>query len=284
MDNTGFLQINVTDNENIPIENAKITLTYEGRPEDVVKNLSTNSSGQTENVELEAPPVTLSRTEDNIVQPYAEYAIVVEAENYEPLDISGIEVLSTANALQNVKLTRAFQVEEGSNIVIPAHTLYGYYPPKIAEAEIKPMNESGEIVLSRVVVPETVVVHDGSPSDSTAKDYYVSYTDYIKNVASSEIYATWSDATITANILAIMSFTLNRVCSVSDQPDVWQCVRRANDFEFFGLNCFTSFAHNIAKRNRGVEILNKSIELAADLGIRVVMVPGYDIYFGESTL
>lgn len=39
-----------------------------------------------------------------------------------------------------------------------------------------------------------------------------------------------------------------------------------------------------AKRNRGVEILNKSIELAADLGIRVVMVPGYDIYFGESTL
>ena len=153
MDNTGFLQINVTDNENIPIENAKTTLTYEGRPEDVVKNLSTNSSGQTENVELEAPPVTLSRTEDNIVQPYAEYAIVVEAENYEPLDISGIEVLSTANALQNVKLTRAFQVEEGSNIVIPAHTLYGYYPPKIAEAEIKPMNESGEIVLSRVVVP-----------------------------------------------------------------------------------------------------------------------------------
>ena len=39
-----------------------------------------------------------------------------------------------------------------------------------------------------------------------------------------------------------------------------------------------------AKRNRGVEILEKSIELAADLGIRVVMVPGYDIYFGESTL
>lgn len=38
------------------------------------------------------------------------------------------------------------------------------------------------------------------------------------------------------------------------------------------------------KRNRGVDILEKSIELAADLGVRVVMVPGYDIYFGESTL
>lgn len=38
------------------------------------------------------------------------------------------------------------------------------------------------------------------------------------------------------------------------------------------------------KRNRGAEILEKSIELAADLGVRVVMVPGYDIYYGESTL
>lgn len=37
-------------------------------------------------------------------------------------------------------------------------------------------------------------------------------------------------------------------------------------------------------RSRGVEILEKSIQLAADLGIRTVMVPGYDIYYGESTL
>ena len=211
MDNIGFLQINVTDEENIPIENATINLSYEGRPEEVFKTLNTNSSGQTENVELDAPPVVLSLTEDNIVQPYSEYSALISAPNYEPIDISGIEILSKTNAIQNVKMIRSFKGDEGSDIVIPAHTLYGYYPPKIAEAEIKPMNETGEIVLSRVVVPETIIVHDGSPSDNTAKDYYVSYTDYIKNVASSEIYATWSDATITANILAIMSFTLNRV-------------------------------------------------------------------------
>ena len=56
-----------------------------------------------------------------------------------------------------------------------------------------------------------MVVHDGVPNDSTAMDYYIKYKDYIKNVASSEIYATWPDATIRANVLAIMSFTLNRV-------------------------------------------------------------------------
>ena len=73
------------------------------------------------------------------------------------------------------------------------------------------MDESGEIVLSRVVVPEYMIVHDGSPEDSTAKNYYVKYRDYVKNVASSEIYATWPEETIRANVLAILSFSLNRV-------------------------------------------------------------------------
>ena len=72
-------------------------------------------------------------------------------------------------------------------------------------AEIKPVNESGEIVLSRVVVPEFVIVHDGSPRDTSATDYWVRYKDYIKNVASSEIYATWPDSTIRANCLLYTS-------------------------------------------------------------------------------
>ncbi len=78
--------------------------------------------------------------------------------------------------------------DEETVFVIPAHTLYATYPPKIPEDEIQPTFESGEIVLSRVVVPEYIVVHDGSPRDSTAKNYYVKYKDYIKNVASSEIF------------------------------------------------------------------------------------------------
>ena len=75
----------------------------------------------------------------------------------------------------------------------------------------QPVGQSGEIVLSKVVIPEYVVVHDGPPSDSSAANYYVKYKDYIKNVASSEIYATWPEATIIANVLCIQSFCLNRV-------------------------------------------------------------------------
>ena len=61
--------------------------------------------------------------------------------------------------------------EEEKVVVIPPHTLFGEYPPKIPEEEIKPMNETGEIVLSRVVIPEYVIVHDGDPEDPTARNY-----------------------------------------------------------------------------------------------------------------
>ena len=126
-------------------------------------------------------------------------------------DRAGTEILPDETAIQEILMKRSVQTGEFDRIVIGPHTLFGNYPPKIAESEIKPMTESGEIVLSRVVIPEYVIVHDGAPSDSSARNYWVRYRDYIKNVASSEIYATWTDAAIRANVLAIMSFVLNRV-------------------------------------------------------------------------
>ena len=61
------------------------------------------------------------------------------------------------------------------------------------------------------VIPDYITVHLGRPDDASAPNVRVPFIDYIKNVASSEIYATWPQSTIRANILAIMSFTLNRV-------------------------------------------------------------------------
>lgn len=195
----------------VPIENARVSISYSGDPESTIEELQTNRIGRSEVVELAAPPLEYSLEPDQ-PQPYAEYTVRVEAAGYQSVDVSGVEIFSGVKAIQGIRLLPLTAVEEElRNIVIPANTLFGDYPPKIAEAEIKPVSETGEIVLTRVVVPEYVVVHDGSPRDSTAQDYYVRYKDYIKNVASSEIYATWPDSTIRANILAIMSFTLNRV-------------------------------------------------------------------------
>ena len=209
----GELQINVTSTAGgRPIEDASIAISYTGVPESMLERVGTDSSGQTEVLELDAPPEEWSLDPTNERQPYSEYTLDISAPGFEPVSIAGTEILANVRAIQNVRM-RPSDVgrEEEEVFVIPAHTLYGEYPPKIAEDEIKPTNESGEIVLSRVVVPEYIVVHDGSPRDTTATNYYVKYKDYIKNVASSEIYATWPADTIRANVLAIMSFTLNRV-------------------------------------------------------------------------
>ncbi len=206
----GRLQINVTSALGAtPISGAKVAIYYTGEPERELEEVTTNASGQTETLELSAPPLEYS-VEPSEQQPYSEYTIEVTAPGYESVEVAGAEILPEVTALQNIQMLPVQEGQEYERFVIPAHTLFGDYPPKIAEAEIKPINETGEIVLSRVVVPEYVIVHDGVPTDS-AVNYWVRYKDYIKNVASSEIYATWSDAAIRANILAIMSFTLNRV-------------------------------------------------------------------------
>lgn len=59
-------------------------------------------------------------------------------------------------------------------------------------------------------VPEFITVHIGTP-DSAGENVTVSFPDYVKNVASSEIYPTWEPSAIRANVLAIISFALNRV-------------------------------------------------------------------------
>ena len=208
---TGQYQVTVSDRlNNRPIENARVRISYTGAPDSTIEEVATDSSGRTPVIELKAPPLEYSM-EPVEQQPYSEYTIQIEAEGFEPKEIAGSQVLADTLSRQPTTLNVMESSETFQRIVIPPHTLFYEYPPKIEEAEIKPINENGEIVLSKVVVPEYIVVHDGPVNDSAAGNYYVRYKDYIKNVASSEIYATWPDDTIRANILAIMSFTLNRV-------------------------------------------------------------------------
>jgi hypothetical protein len=238
----GQLQINIFSSITAyPITNATVSISYTGIPDSTLEQLTTDSSGQTDTIDLDAPPLEYSLNSQIEEQPYSEYTLQVEAPGFEPVTIAGAEILPTVKAIQNIRLKPVDSPENREEtFVIPAHTLYGNYPAKIPEDEIKPVNETGEIVLSRVVVPEYIVVHDGSPRDSTAVNHYVKYKDYIKNVASSEIYATWPENTIRANVLAIMSFTLNRVYTE------WY----RNQGYDFTITSSTAFDHKwIAERN-----------------------------------
>ena len=207
----GQLQVRlVAERTRRPVQGAEIEITYEGDPESETRRYTTDESGMTEIISLPAPNLEYS-TQFSEEQPYAEYTVRVHADGYEDAEVAGTEILPGVIAIQEIQMQSATPTEGFERIVIGPHTLFGTYPPKIAESEIKPTTETGEIVLSRVVVPEYVIVHDGVPTDASAQNYWIRFRDYIKNVASSEIYATWTDSAIRANVLAIMSFVLNRV-------------------------------------------------------------------------
>lgn len=201
-----------------PVPGAKVTVRRAGSDQ-ILEELRTDESGNTESAELEAPDVEYSLEPQEDVKPYATYDVTIESPDTETVQVMGTQVLAGQEAIQEVQT--AARIEGGfasvpgrrTLIEISPNTLWGDFPPKIPEDEVKPLPEFAEegfVVLPNVVVPEFIIVHDGRP-DQAAANYWVPYASYIKNVASSEIYATWPEATILANVLAIMSITLNRV-------------------------------------------------------------------------
>lgn len=247
----GGLKLNISAaSNNRPIEGATIDISYTGEPDTTLEELKTDAAGVAGTIDLPAPPQELS-LEPSAIQPYSEYTFRITAPGYEPVVITGAEILAGVTAIQNASLDPVTEVANSAEAyVIGPHTLFGDYPPKIIEDEIKPMDESGEIVLSRVVIPEYVVVHDGPPRDASAKNYYVRYRDYIKNVASSEIYATWPESTILANVLAIQSFTLNRVYTE------WYRGRGYN----FTITSSTAYDHKWIPERNVFDTINSAVD------------------------
>ena len=211
-----------------PIENVQITIrgTAPTGEENVIAEVVTNEVGQTPTIEVPVPPLDYSLDPTNTQIPYATYRIETSANNYIDTLIRGSQVFADTLSIQPIALqpiqrwqrdtshhpNGEFMRQLTDNVTIGPATLYGNYPPKIPEAEIKPIIPgSGFITLTSVIVPEYIIVHAGSPNDSSAPNYTIPFLDYIANVASSEIYPTWPTETIKANVIAIVSFTLNRV-------------------------------------------------------------------------
>ena len=221
---TGSLIVETTTDPAIgplrPLPGIQITVKErQATGERIVAQLVTNANGQTPVIQLPAPPSELTEEPQTTETPFAPYIIEAQGENVIPTQINGTQIFSTIRSIQPIRLTPSEapipvvasrqNVEE--NIIIGPPTLYGDYPPKIPETSIKNTATPGFIVLPEVVVPEFIIVHAGSPNNNSASNYTVTYRDYIKNVASSEIYPTWPTETIRANVIAIISFTLNRV-------------------------------------------------------------------------
>ena len=199
----------------VPVDNCSVTIETSSDTSDVLstKSLSTDISGLTNIVELNAPPVEYSMNpSDNL--PYSLYDIYIKREGFEDVAIKGVQVFPGEVAYQKVNLIKKNnnRASRADVILILPNTLYGDFPAKIPENPDKPLPlPSSGVVLAKPVVPEYITVHQGSPNDNSAPNYKVEYKEYIKNVASCEIYSTWSESTIRANIFCIISFTLNRI-------------------------------------------------------------------------
>ena len=202
----GLLRVNVFfQGLGFPAENVEVTVS-DSETGSVLTTLRTNNEGQLPPIRLPAPPFAYAQSSSQ-PRPFSQFDVSAVMEGYEASLIRNVQIYADTTAVQNISLVPLYD-----NVFIPYPTLWGSFPEKIPEAEIKRLPfPSNLAVLPEPVVPEFIVVHGGVPQDRSAPDYTVGFKDYIKNVASSEIYASWPKEALKANILAILSFTMSRV-------------------------------------------------------------------------
>lgn len=212
-------------NEAMPVQGARIYIkrssdnVNDSRPYDPAIDVSptnydqtsvTGESGKSGTIRLEAPSVEYSFGQAEAYRAYSLFDVYVEAQDLVPVFIRGVQIFP--NILSELPINLEPYV--GS---LPENLVQSYNVPEnsaVSAPERNPEYPGNTLVtdvLSEIVIPSSIVVHLGAPSDTTAANVTVPFTDYIKNVASSEIFPTWDEEAIRANILAQISFALNRV-------------------------------------------------------------------------
>lgn len=202
----GYLIIQVrTADGAIPLSGAEIRiLDEEGN---TVRELTTDESGETEAVSLETVDKSFSLSPDYTGMPFTAYDVLVRAAGFNSLYISEIPVYEGETAIQPAPLVPMQEMQRSP--MVTEITVGG--PAVAMEEERYQERPEPELrVLRQVAIPNPITVHLGTPSSSAA-NVRVQFTDYVKNVASSEIYPTWPDSALRANIYAIITFALNRI-------------------------------------------------------------------------
>lgn len=205
----GYLTVQTrTAHDAIPVKGVAIRILDECGCR--VYELTSDENGETEKISLETVEKSRSLDPDYSGTPYARYDLAAEAEGYRPIHISGIPIFEGESAVQMLAFEPLQQTarERGNT---PANEIaIGSFAIDMPEWRSQEGSASRPYVLRQVVIPNPITVHLGSPS-SYAPNVQVSFSDYVKNVACSEIYPTWPDAALRANIYAIITFALNRV-------------------------------------------------------------------------
>ena len=173
--------------------------------------LTTDASGNTGFIRVETPDPLLTENQNNTIMPYSLVDVYVTKEGFLPIRIKNVQIFGdtqsilpvtmlpdNGNAAQEFSPVLTFTIPQNKLMTQTQNTMKG---PSETQAE--------PLISEDIYIPEFITVHLGTPS-SNARNVTVPFTEYIKNVASSEIYPTWPEEALKANIAAIVSLTLNR--------------------------------------------------------------------------
>ena len=204
---TGILRIQAfAARQSAPVEGVVVTVSGNG----FTHTCTTDAEGNAADITLTTPACALSLDETNTTtRPYALCDLTAARPGYRTVRIQGVQVFPGQVTLARPEMipdTEENRDIPSEPIVIPTHALFagsgGSGPSPTANCEPR--------VLSRVVIPKNITVHLGRPAAS-ARNVTVSFRDYIANVASSEVYPTWPEQALRANIHCQISLALNRI-------------------------------------------------------------------------
>lgn len=205
----GYLTMQArTAHDALPLRGVQVTVLDD--EQNRIYELMTDENGETGKVPLETMDKSYSQDENFTGTPYVTYNVLAQAEGFEPVYVSDIPIFDGESAhlpLVLIPMQGRQRSGEQTEIVVgaPAVTMEGEREPEGFFQD----GESGQ-VLRQVAIPNPITVHLGAPN-TAASNVQVSFPDYVKNVASSEIYPTWPENALRANIYAIITFALNRV-------------------------------------------------------------------------
>ena len=204
---TGILRIQAfAARQSAPVEGVTVNIVGDG----FTAVRMTDAEGNAADVTLTAPDCALSLEEDNTTHlPYAVCSLTASKAGYRTVRIQGIQVFAGQVTLAQPEMIP--ETEEGRDvedppIVIPPHPLFAGG----GGSGRAPADPCAPRVLDRVIIPKNITVHLGKPAAS-ARNVTVSFRSYIANVASSEVYPTWPESALRANIHCQISLALNRI-------------------------------------------------------------------------
>ncbi len=205
----GYLTMQArTAHEALPLQGVRVSVLDD--EQNRIYELVTDENGETRRVALETMDKRYSQDENFAGTPFVTYNVYAQADGFEPVSVTSIPIFDGESAhlplvLVPMQGMQREQVQTEIMVGAPAVSMEGAREP---EGPVE-NGEAGQ-VLRQVAIPNPITVHLGTPNAS-ASNVQVSFPDYVKNVASSEIYPTWPESALRANIYAIITFALNRV-------------------------------------------------------------------------